>query len=114
MDIPFEVAVEAGETAPRLSLSGDLGPVPFSAENRPRRARLFALASLTIFDGAAFDVTPDLSLRFRYFTDLDRADLDRDDLDRVDPGEPPTLMSVLGKTTALLLQARPFLDLAQR
>ena len=100
MDIPFQGLVEKDEDGrPWLRLRGNLGPVPFSAENIRRRARLIALSGLEIVDQARFRITPEWELNF-----LHRASLD----------DPITQMSILGQTTALLAQAKPYLDLAAR
>ena len=100
MDIGFQGLVEKDEDGRTwLRLAGNLGPIPFSAENIFRRARLIALSGLECVDHARFKITPEWDLIF-----LHRAGLE----------DPITQMSILGQTTALLAQAKPYLDSAAR
>jgi len=60
MDIHFEGVVQVDDDhvgRPRLRLAGDFGPVPFTAEDAGRRARLIALGKLELVDQAQFQVT---------------------------------------------------------
>jgi len=102
MDIPFEGVIQVDDDhvgCPRLRLSGDFGPVPFTAEDAGRRARLIALGKLELVDQAQFQVTNRSANTFIHEKELDA---------------PVTEMVVLGETAALLAQAKPFLEIAAR
>jgi len=102
MDIPFEGVIQVDDDhvgCPRLRLSGDFGPVPFTAEDAGRRARLIALGKLELVDQAQFQVTNRSANTFIHEMELDA---------------PVTEMVVLGKTAALLAQAKPFLEISAR
>jgi hypothetical protein len=102
MDIPFEGVIQVDDDhvgCPRLRLSGDFGPVPFTAEDAGRRARLIALGKLELVDQAQFQVTNRSAMTFIHEKELDA---------------PVTEMVVLGKTAALLAQAKPFLEISAR
>ena len=102
MDIHFEGVVQVDDDhvgRPRLRLTGDFGPVPFTAEDAGRRARLIALGKLELVDQAQFQVTNRSAIKFIHEKELDA---------------PVTEMVVLGKTAALLAQAKPFLEISAR
>ena len=82
-----------------MTLSGNLGPVPFTAEDVGRRRRLFALGDAAIGENAQFKVSADADILFIHGAELP---------------EPVTEMAVLGKTVTLLAEAKPFLVTAAR
>ncbi len=102
MDIHFHGSIRFEERKggrPWLTLSGNLGPVPFTAEDVGRRRRLFALGDAAIGENAQFKVSADADILFIHGAELP---------------EPVTEMAVLGKTVTLLAEAKPFLEIAAR
>lgn len=102
MDIHFEGVVQVDDDhggRPRLRLTGELGPVPFTAEDPGRRARLFALGKLELVDRGRFQVSNRSTITFIHEKELDA---------------PVTEMVILGETVALLAQAKPYLKIAAR
>ncbi|MBT4710583.1 MAG: hypothetical protein HOB82_03535 [Alphaproteobacteria bacterium] len=102
MDIQFDGLVQKDDLndgPPKLRLTGDLGSVPFTAEDASRRARLFALGYLKLVDQARFLVSDGSDIKFVHEKELD---------------DPVTEMMVLGETAALLAQAKPYLEIAAR
>jgi len=100
MNIGFRGVIENdGDDGAMLRLAGDLGHVPFSVENLQRRAGLTKLCSLKILDDAGFEITSNLVLEFHHQIRL---------------MDPPTPMLALSQITALLAQAKPYLDMVAR
>jgi len=102
MDIPFDGLVQKDDKnggMPSLRLTGELKSLSFTAEDAPRRARLFALRNLELVDQARFQVTDQSDIKFVHEKGLDG---------------PVTEMVVLGETVALLAQAKPYLEIATR
>lgn len=100
MGIRFHAVIEdAGDEGALIRLAGDLGPVPYSVEDRERRARWTKLCALEISDNGQFGITPDLRFQFNYQIRLTN---------------PLSPISILGQTTALLAHAKPYLDIAAR
>ena len=81
----------------RSSLQGDLGTVPYSAEDRSARDRLFALVDGRHSD-CKFSIGGRQHLRFFSETEV---------------GPPPTAKQMTIWTAQLLLRAQAFLDLAR-
>jgi hypothetical protein len=102
MDIHFQGSIQFEERKggrPWLTLSGNLGPLPFTAEDVGRRARLLALGGAAIVENAHFQVSADSDILFGHKAELP---------------EPVTEFAVLGQTVALLAQAKPYLEIAAR
>ena len=94
MDIHFHGSIQFEERnggRPWLTLSGNLGPVPFTAEDVGRRGRMFALGDAAIVENAHFEVSADADIQFIHGAEVP---------------EPVTEMAVLGQTAALLAEAK--------
>ena len=96
-EVPFEARAERRQTRPILSLTGDLGTLPFSIENPARRRRLRkVLAAAKLFSGLRWEVTPAQTIRAKGEIDL---------------GTALTPTAIIAGTATLLLQSRPYIDL---
>lgn len=97
--IAFAARVDNTDAGLRLRLVGDLGPVPFSAENAPGRDRLLSLVQWADADGACRFVVG----RRQHLNLLGDARI----------AAPLTGTSIIATATNFLLQARPYIDLAE-
>jgi len=96
-EVPFEARAERRQDRPILSLTGDLGTLPFSIENPTRRRRLRkVLAAAELFSGLRWEVTPAQTIRANGEIDL---------------GTALTPTAIIAGTATLLLQSRPYIDL---
>jgi hypothetical protein len=96
-EVPFEARAERGQNRPTLSLTGDLGTLPFSIENPARRRRLRkVLAAAELFSGLRWEVTPAQTIRATGEIDL---------------GAALTPTAIIAGTASLLLQSRPYIEL---
>jgi hypothetical protein len=97
MDVPFICFCEEKESvAPRLLLSGDIGPLPYSAESRDGR-----IAIQTILD-VANDALGD---RFRLANGRIQMEVERT------LPQPLTATALVGGIAEVLIPARPYLGL---
>lgn len=96
-EVPFAAQIEQRQDRAALKLAGDLGTLPFSAENPRRRRRLRrVLAAARHAAGVRWEITGDHHIRVAGETLLDL---------------PLTPMAVIAAATALLLLSRPYLEL---
>jgi len=96
-DIPFQCVAERQGGLPCLTLTGDLGALPYTAENADRRRSVQTILSAAgQRSGLRWTVSPQQQIEVRGALTLDR------------PLTGPAL--VTGAVT-LLLRARPYLDL---
>ena len=96
-EVPFAARIERRQNKAALSLAGDFGILPFSAENPRRRRRLrLALAAARRASGLRWEVTPDHHIRATGEVDL---------------ALPLTPLAVVAGATGLLLRSRPYLEL---
>src|SRR5438067_720695 len=73
-EVPFEARAERRQNRPVLSLTGDLGTLPFSIEHAARRRRLRkVLAAAELFSGLRWEVTPAQTIRASGEIDLGAA-----------------------------------------
>lgn len=96
-DVPFQARAERRDGRPWLTLTGDLGSLPFSIENPRRRRRL-----LKVLNGAQAGTTlhweVDQDHRMRVVGEIEL-------------GMPMTPMAVIAGATTLLVHCRPYIDL---
>jgi hypothetical protein len=96
-DVPFQARAERREGRPWLTLTGDLGSLPFSIENPRRRRRL-----LKVLHGAQAGTTLQWEVnqdhRMRVIGDIEL-------------GMPLTPMAVVAAAATLLVHCRPYIDL---
>jgi hypothetical protein len=96
-EIPFSARTERRNDRPVLHLTGDLGVLPFTIENAPRRRRLRkVLAAAQRASGLHWELTPQHVIRAGGEIDL---------------GLPLTPVAVIAGATTLLLHSRPYLEL---
>ncbi len=96
-DVPFQARAERRDGRPWLTLTGDLGSLPFSIENPRRRRRL-----LKVLHGAVAGTTLQWEVnqdhRMRVIGDIEL-------------GMPLTPMAVVAGAATLLVHCRPYIDL---
>jgi hypothetical protein len=96
-DVPFQARAERRDGRPWLTLTGDLGSLPFSIENPRRRRRL-----LKVLHGAQAGTTlhweVDQDHRMRVIGEIEL-------------GLPLTPMAVIAGAATLLVHCRPYIDL---
>ena len=96
-DVPFQARAERRDGRPWLTLTGDLGSLPFSIENPRRRRRL-----LKVLHGAQAGTTVqwevDQDHRMRVIGEIEL-------------GLPLTPMAVVAGAATLLVHCRPYIDL---
>lgn len=97
--IPFAARVDNTEAGLRLRMVGDLGPVPYSAENAEGRDRLLSLVQWADADGTCRFVVG----RRQHLNLLGDARITM----------PLTGTAIVATATNFLLQARPYIDLAE-
>jgi hypothetical protein len=97
--IPFTARVERSDAGPRLLLVGDLGPVPFSAEDAEGRRRLLSLAKWVDAKGACR-----FAVGQRHHLNL---------LGESRIAAPLTGTTIVAAATNCLLEARPYIDLVE-
>src|SRR5258708_6583918 len=96
-EIPFRVRTERRNERPLLTLTGDLGILPFTIENARRRRRLrTVLAAARHGSGMSWEVTASHRIRVSGEIDLDL---------------PLTPTAVIAGATTLLMASRPYLEL---
>jgi hypothetical protein len=96
-EVPFHARAERRQGRPMLTLSGDLGTLPFTIENARRRHRLrLVLAAAQRRSGLTWEVTAHHAIRLRGEIELEL---------------PLTPVAVLAGAVALLMKIRPYLDL---
>jgi hypothetical protein len=96
-EVPFTARTERRHDRPVLSLTSELGHLPFSIENARRRRRLQkVLAAARHASGLRWEITPEHRIRASGEIDL---------------GLPLTPTAVIAGATTLLLRSRPYLDL---
>jgi hypothetical protein len=97
MEVPFRARTERRNGRPVLSLTGDLGILPYTIENASRRRRLRkVLAAVRTGSGMAWNVDADHHIRVHGEMALDL---------------PLTPTAVIAGATTLLLNSRPYLEL---
>ena len=95
-DVPFSCAVERGGGEPMLTLTGDLGALPYSAEGAGRRRRVQAVvAAARERSGLDWEVTPQQQIVVRGGIAL---------------ASPLTPVAMILGAVTLLLRALPFLE----
>ena len=97
--IAFSARAESLPGGIRLMLSGDMGAVPYSAENRTGRAKLLTLVRC---QGAGASPEFQVSREQRLVL-----------LAEVEVQAPVTAAAILGWTAHLLLRSKPYIDLAE-
>lgn len=96
-EVPFTGRTERRQDQPMLTLTGDLGILPFTIENAARRRRLRkVLLAAKHASGLRWDITPEHHIRVAGEIDL---------------ALPLTPTAVIAGATTLLLRSRPYLDL---
>ncbi|HUC63835.1 MAG TPA: hypothetical protein VMA53_00310 [Stellaceae bacterium] len=96
-EVPFTAETERRNDQPVLSLTGELGVLPFTIENARRRRRLRkVLAVAQSASGLSWEITRAHEIRATGEIDL---------------GLPLTPMAVIAGAATLLLRSRPYLDL---
>lgn len=96
-EVPFTAQTERRQGRPVLTLTGDLGVLPFSIENARRRRRLRkVLAYARQASGLSWEVTPEQLIRASGEADL---------------GLPLTPTAIIAGATTLLLRSRAYLEL---
>jgi hypothetical protein len=96
-EVPFRARAERRNERPLLSLTGDLGILPFTIENARRRRRLrTVLAAARRSSGMSWEVTQNHRIRVSGEVDLDL---------------PLTPTAVIAGATTLLMASRPYLEL---
>lgn len=96
-EVPFSARTERRNGRPVLTLTGDLGTLPFTIENARRRHRLrLVLDAAQRRSGLAWQITAHQAIRLCGEIDLDL---------------PLTPVAVLAGAVTLLLKSRPYLDL---
>jgi hypothetical protein len=99
-DVPFQARAERRKGRPWLTLTGDLGSLPFSIENPRRRRRL-----LKVLSGAQagttlqWEVNQDHRMRV---------------VGEIELGMPLTPMAVIAGAATLVVHCRPYIDLMVR
>lgn len=99
-DVPFQARAERRDGRPWLTLTGDLGSLPFSIENPRRRRRL-----LKVLSGAQagttlqWEVNQDHRMRV---------------IGEIELGMPLTPMAVVAGAATLVVHCRPYIDLIVR
>jgi hypothetical protein len=97
MEVPFAAETERRQGRPVLTLTGNLGVLPFSIESARRRRRLRkVLAYARRASGLRWEVTPEHHIRASGEADL---------------GLPLTPTAIIAGATTLLLRSRPYLEL---
>jgi hypothetical protein len=96
-DVPFQARAERRDGRPWLTLTGDLGSLPFSIENPRRRRRL-----LKVLHGAQAGTT------LRWEVDQDHR---MRVIGEIELGLPLTPMAVVAGAATLLVHCRPYIDL---
>ena len=96
-EVPFQAHTERRDGRPVLSLTGDLGILPFTIENATRRRRLRkVLSAAKQASGLCWEIGADQCIRVTGEIDL---------------GDTLTPTAVIAGATTLLLKSRPYLDL---
>jgi len=96
-EVPFTAHTERRQDRPVLHLTGDLGVLPYTIENAPRRRRLRkVLAAAQRASGLSWELTPQHVIRASGEIDL---------------GLPLTPVAVIAGAATLLLRSRPYLEL---
>jgi hypothetical protein len=96
-EVPFRGRTERRNERPVLTLTGDLGILPFTIENAPRRRRLrTVLAAARHSSGMLWEITQNHRIRVSGEVDLDL---------------PLTPTAVIAGATTLLMASRPYLEL---
>lgn len=96
-EVPFTAEADRRQGRPVLSLTGDLGILPYSIEAASRRRRLRkVLAAARHASGLSWEVTAEHHIKVAGAIDL---------------GLPLTPMAVIAGATTLLLRSRPYLEL---
>jgi hypothetical protein len=96
-DVPFQARAERREGRPCLTLTGDLGSLPFSIENPRQRRRL-----LKVLHGAQAGTT------LQWEVDQDHR---MRVIGEIELGLPLTPMAVVAGAATLLVHCRPYIDL---
>jgi len=97
-EVPFEARAERRDGRTAVNLKGDLGFLPFTIENARRRRRLrLVLAAANRASGLRWEITPRHDIRIA---------------GEIDSNTPFTPTAIVAAAIALLLRARPYLDLA--
>jgi hypothetical protein len=96
-EVPFRCRTERRNERPLLSLTGDLGILPFTIENARRRRRLrTVLTAARHSSGMSWEITQNHRIRVSGEVDLDL---------------PLTPTAVIAGATTLLMASRPYLEL---
>lgn len=96
-EVPFTALAERRHGQAVLSLTSDLGLLPFTIENARRRRRLRKVLSATgRASGLSWKITPDHHIRATGEIDL---------------GLPLTPTAIIAGATTLLVRSRPYLEL---
>jgi hypothetical protein len=96
-EVPFTARIAQQQDGAALSLTGDLGTLPFTAESPRRRRRLrLVLAAARRAPGMAWEITGDHHISVSGETML---------------ALPLTPVAVIAAATGLLLRSRPYLEL---
>lgn len=99
-DVPFQARAARREGRPFLTLTGDLGSLPFSIENPRRRRRLLkVLQAAQTGTTMQWEVNQDQRMRVTGEIEL---------------GLPLTPMAVVAGAATLLVHCRPYVDLIVR
>lgn len=96
-DVPFQARAERRDGRPWLTLTGDLGSLPFSIEHPRRRRRL-----LKVLHGAQAGTT------LKWEVDQDHR---MRVIGEIELGLPLTPMAVIAGAATLLVHCRPYIDL---